>query len=250
MSSVRSTHPVGVGLVAILGIALSACAQAAEMEPRHIQVSGSAQQMVAPDQAQIHLQLEGRGKDAGAAMRQVGERTQRLLQTLEALVSQERIRALQTDVREVVEGTTRSWVRERGEPLEFLALRGVQIERLPLSQLPALMEALAKSPLARIDGVQTSYSQARQAEDALQLEALDDAKARAQRLAERAGVRLGLPLSISVHSRYEPQPKMMRAEAYMVAADSSMAGGGYDAAGQERIEARVDVRYELLPLKP
>ena len=127
------------------------------------------------------------------------------------------------------------------------ARRRVQLERIEVAMLPRVMQRIAQQPLASIDQVQTEVSNAREIEDRLQLEAIAEARARAQRLAQSLGVTLGPPIDVQVDSHYAPQPKAMAADARMLMAESAESGAGYEQTGLETLEARVRLRFELIP---
>lgn len=217
-------------------------AYADEQPRRQITVQGQASQLVAPDQATLNLTLEARAKQAGEAMNDVGVKTQAIVDTLQKFADQKQIRALQTQVREVVKGTQRSWRKDSGEPVEMLASRQIQLQRLSIDKLPELMHALSEHPLARVDNIQPVVSHADEVEDNILLLAIDDGKARAQRIAERLGVELGLPISVNVQQRYAPRPK---SEMRVMAMASADAGGGYEATGENEIRAQVSITFEL-----
>ncbi len=244
-------HSLSLSWILALGLMLPAVgAQAADRpEPRSISVSGAASRLVAPDQASFRLSVEGRGKTSGVALEQAGERVGAVLKALRGLVAADQIRALNTDLRKVVEGTDRSWVRDRGEPVEMLATRVIQVERLPIASLGAVMDAVAVEPLARVEAITPVVSTAREIEDELQIEAAEDARTRARKLAAALGVELGLPLQVDVNSQQRVQPRaMMAMEASMVKVGS--AGVGYEQGGQQEISAELRIRFELLPVAP
>lgn len=232
-----------LSLLLILGMG-SALADDAPLT-RSISVSGTAERLSSPDQAKLRLTVDGRGTNAATAMKQAGEKVVAVLRALESLLEPEQVQALNTNLRQVVEGTRRTWVQERGEPLEMLAEREILLERVSIGDLPTIIDAVSKEDLARLGAVTPVVSNARQVEDELQLEAVVDAKERAARIAAELGVRLGLPLSVDVDNVYRPQPRVMEAVAFKaVAAD---AGGGYDNAGLQTIRATIRARFELLP---
>lgn len=236
---------MSLGVVLPLGAAQASDAP----DPRSISVSGSATRLVAPDQVSFRLSVEGRGTTSGAALEQAGERVGSVLKALRPLVSPEQIRALNTDLRKVVQGTDRAWVRDRGEAVEMLATRVIQVERLPIGSLGDVMDAVATEPLARVDTVTPEVSTARKIEDELQIEAAEDARSRAQKLAAALGVTLGLPLQVDVNNYQRPQPRaMVGMEASMIKVGS--AGVGYDQGGQQEIKADLRIRFELLPMTP
>ncbi len=227
-------------------VLLSLCAGLASAhdnsQPRQISVEGQAERLLEPDIAQISISVQGRAATAEAAMNQAGANTRALIDALAKLTPSRHLRATQTQLRQVVKGTERHWRRDSSEPVEMLASRALQVERLDIDKLPEAMEILSRLPLARIDQVSTRYEKAGEVMDELTLLALDDAKHRARQMAERLGVRLGLPLLVSSHGSAPPQPQFaVRA----LAMESADAGAGFEATGQERIEARVQVSFEL-----
>lgn len=230
--------------VTLLSLTLTAMsAQAGEVQPRRqISVEGQASRLVEPDEARLHLTVHGRAAAPGEASVAAGEISAAVVKTLSEFVAKADIRATQTQLRSVVKGTERNWRQDAGEPMEMLASRDITVERIPAARLPDVMTALARHKLARINDVALSVSQADAIEDELLLAATDDAKARAERIAARLGVALGLPISVQVQRQFAAQPKMMVRAMSMEMAD---AGGGYDATGQNRIEARVHISFEL-----
>lgn len=229
--------------IALLGL-FCASAQAEDQPRRQISVEGQASRLVEPDQASLQLTVHGRGATPAEASGAAGDISAAVVRTLGEFVSKSHIRATQAQLRSVVKGTERGWRQDAGEPMEMLASRQITAERVPAARLPDVMNALAAHKLARIDDVNLSVSNADAIEDELLLAATDDAKTRAERIATRLGVAVGLPISVQVHSQFAPQPKMaMRAMAAMESAD---AGGGFEATGQNRIEARVHISFELV----
>lgn len=226
-------------------------AQSPVPETRAISVSGAAIRRVVPDQVEFRIAVDGRGATAEEALSRAGKKVAEALRALRSLTEPEQIQALDTQLREVVEGTNRTWVRDRGEPLEMLATRTLRVERMPMAQLGAAVAALAKGDLARLEQITPVVSAARSIENELQLEAADDARSRARALAERLGVELGLPLSVDVHDNHRPQPRTMAmADGMMLKAQAASVEAGYDNAGEQEIEARVRIRFELLPPRP
>ncbi len=229
----------------ILGLATtSTLAMADEQARRQVNVQGQASRLVAPDQATLSISVEGRDSAADGAMKKAGGNAESVVITLARFVDKKNIRALQTQVRPVVKGTERSWRKDSGEPMEMLASRQIQVERLAIDKLPDVMRALAKQPLTRIDQINPTVSNAREIEDEILLLAIDDAKARAKRVADRLGVELGLPIAVHVQQNYAPQPKYA-VRAMAMEAVSADAGGGYGATGENEIQAQVNISFEL-----
>ncbi len=228
--------------LALFGLCAGVASAHEFAQARQISVEGQAERLVEADVARISLSVQGRGATAEAAMSEAGANTADVIKAMSKLAGSKHLRATQTQMRQVVRGTERHWRRDSGEPVEMLATRTVQVERLDIDKLPEAMRALSRLPLARIDQVSTHYEKANELMDELSLLALDDAQQRARQMAQRLGVRLGLPLSVSSHGSSPPQPQFAVRALAMEKAD---AGGGFEATGQERIEARVQVSFEL-----
>ncbi len=210
---------------------------------RELTVSGQASRLLAPDIATISLEIQGRGATPAEAMALAGQRVGALIQALSGKVIAQQIRSNQVQLRSVVSGTERPWRRDGSEAMEMLASREIQIDRLALENLPEIMSILATLPLSKINHVSARPARADQVRDELLLLAIDDARARAQRMAQRLGVRLGLPLSVQ---SFGDSPEPMFATARTLSLDSeAQAGTGFEQSGQQRIEARVRIVFEL-----
>lgn len=230
-----------VQLLLISSLLLVSPAYAEELPRREISVQGQASRVVAPDQVDVTLSVEGRAKDAGEAMNMAGEHSQGIIDAMLEFVTKRQLRALQTQVREVVRGTTRSWRRDSSEPMEVLASRQIRIQSVSIEMLPDMMRAMSQHTFTRIEQVLPKVSTAAKIEDEILLLAVDDAKQRATKVASRLGVTLGPPISVSVQNHYAPKPQL---EMRMMAVQAD-AGGGYDAIGENEIRAGVSIRFEL-----
>lgn len=227
---------------------LSSLGLAAEVQPRRsLSVDGQAERLVSPDQAELSMTVQGRGPDAQAAMQRAGTQAAAVLKTLRGFIAANQIRATHTQVRSVVQGTERTWRQDGSEAMEMLASRDIVAQRIPVEQLPALMTALAGHALARVNQLALSVANASEIEAELSLLAIDDAKRRAQRIAQRLGVGLGLPITVELQRHSSPQPEFAGRAMTMKAA---AAGGGYEATGQDRISARVHIVFELTAPSP
>lgn len=229
---------VFVGLLLAAGSALAHDRPA----PRQLSVSGSAEQWVEPDIASLRLSVEGRDDSAAAALTQAATRSEQVIQALANLTAARFIRATDTQLHRVVKGTNRPWRRDSSEAVEMLARRDIQVQRLAIDRLPDAMQALARLNLARIDQVTSRHAAARQVRDRLMLLAIDDAKARAGRMAEQLGVELGLPLTVSQQDGSPHSPPALRS---LTASVES--GDGYQATGSQRLKVQVNIVFELLP---
>lgn len=235
------------GLRALTAVCCLLVSMTAAAEQRGIWVQGYAERDVAPDQLQVSVSVEQRGPTAEAALEAAGEAVGALLGQLREQIPSRSIQALQIQLREVVQGTNRSWVRERGEPREMLATRGISLNEVPISSLAGIMDAVGQTPGVRVQSVQPQVSTLEQIQEELQREAVANGRLKAQGLAAELEMRLGLPLFLDArHSHSTPRP--MFAEARMMSMQSdAVASAGYDAPGQVKLSSQVELHFELLP---
>lgn len=219
-------------------------------DQKGIWVQGHAQRDLAPDQLQLTLSVEQRAATADAALAAAGEAVGALLGQLREIIPNRSIQALQIQLREVVQGTSRSWVRERGEPREMLAIRGVSLNQVPIPSLAAIMDAVGQTQGVRVQSVQPQVSTLEQIQRELQREAVADGRRKAQELAAELDMQLGMPIFLDARHG-QPQPQFRVAEARMMAANSdAMTAQGYDSPGEVRLRSQVELHYELLPQPP
>lgn len=210
---------------------------------RQLNVHGQAHRLIAPDVAEISLRLQARAPDSATALNAAGEQVRQLHKALRRLLKPEQIRSTDVQLRAVVKGTQRSWRRDSSEAMEMLATRQLTLQRITLDELPEVMNTLAKQQPAQINHVRTLIKDAEQIRDELMLLAIDDARSRAQRMAARLDMRLGLPISVQPQ-QHGPMP-VYAATRSLKLAEADNAGAGLDSPGQQRLEARVQIVFEL-----
>jgi uncharacterized protein YggE len=238
------------GVIAVATAYLLLTSATAIAEQRGIWVQGQAEREVAPDQLQIALSVEQRAPSADAALAAAGEAVGQLLAQLREVIPSRSIQALQIQLREVVQGTSRSWVRERGEPREMLATRSVSLNDVPIPSLAAIMAAVGQTAGVRVQSVQPTVSTLEDLQAELQRAAVANGRVKAQSLAAELDMQLGMPVFLDARHGYSP-PRPMLAEARMMAVQSDAAPtAGYDAPGQVSLRSQVELRFELLPQPP
>lgn len=109
-----------------------------------------------------------------------------------------------------------------------------------LANLGAVLDQSIKLGVNSGGGISFSNSDPSEAENAARKEAVSNAIAKAETLAEAAGVTLGDVLSITENSSM-PQPVMFRAEAMMVKSD----GGAPVAAGENTYNVTVNMTFAI-----
>jgi len=220
--------------------ALPLSAQAAPGgEPRHLDVTGSAEVVRAPNQAVVTLGVEAWAADLAAARKSADTRMAKLL----ALPAQFGIS--NTDVRtDFASIEPRYENDDRGNVVAISGYRVTQILVVvvkDLAQTGPFVTAALTNGANRLDGVAFSLADPSAAEAEARLGAVRAAKAKAEALAAELGQRLGRPLAVSEAGGYQPPVRFK-----MAAAFEASAPGAAFAPGQITVSAQVNVSFELL----
>ncbi|MCT4555483.1 MAG: SIMPL domain-containing protein [Pelagimonas sp.] len=225
----RPTLPV---LAMALGLtALPALAET----PAQLTVSGVGQVVATPDMARLTLGVEQRDTDPVAAMNAVSEAITRITGVLEAQdVAPRDIQtsALRLDYR--LPHSASGALSKPPEP-EFFAANMLDLRLRDMDRLGAVLQALLEAGVTDIRGLSFDVEDRKSLQDEALRLAVKDARAKAELMAEAAGVSLGAVLSMSDSaSPITPQfaaPRMMMADAESL----PISGGEIDLSGQVTI---------------
>lgn len=116
----------------------------------------------------------------------------------------------------------------------------VRVRNLP--RLGEILDALVESGSNRISGVSFSISEPRAIQNKARMDAVDDARGRAELYAQATGARVGKVIAISEQPIRQPQP----AFGARMAMVSEVASSVPVATGEQQVSATVNVIYELL----
>lgn len=116
----------------------------------------------------------------------------------------------------------------------------VRVRNLP--RLGEILDALVDSGSNRISGVSFSISEPRAIQNKARMDAVDDARGRAELYAQATGARVGKVIAISEQPIRRPQP----AFGARMAMVSEVASSVPVATGEQQVSATVNVIYELL----
>jgi uncharacterized protein YggE len=232
-----------LALSLLFAFAVPAFAQAQEVDLRRkVSVRGQSSTLVANDAARVSLGVSATRPAAGAALRAASLQMQRVIGAARAAgVAAADIRTEDTSVSQLVTRLKGGRTHNRG----YRAVQSVVVVVRDVASTGSVVQRAVGAGATRVSGPQFFVSDAsRSYRDALAL-AFDDAKAAAQVLAERAGVRLGAVLSIEEATGNESGPQ-------------SAAGPGGSAPGvrtvpappsqpgRSRLDASVVVVFELV----
>lgn len=193
------------GSLLLLAVASPA---AADDEPGRIRVIGRASQEVAPDFASVEIGVESRGATPAAALDAASQAAKGIVATAKELgVAEADIGTsavtLQPRIKNVRLPDGTMGEREDG----YTASNRVRVRLAEMGRLGELMRRTLDSGANRIQGISFGLRDPAAADAAVQVAAVKDAKAQAERIAEATGVKLGSVIAIDSPPRTEsPRP--------------------------------------------
>ncbi|KAB7787696.1 SIMPL domain-containing protein [Methylorubrum populi] len=193
------------GSLLLLAVASPA---AADDESGRIRVIGRASQEVAPDFASVEIGVESRGATPAAALDAASQAAKGIVATAKEMgVAEADIGTsavtLQPRIKNVRLPDGTMGEREDG----YTASNRVRVRLAEMGKLGELMRRTLDSGANRIQGISFGLRDPAAADAAVQVAAVKDAKAQAERIAEATGVKLGSVISIDSPPRTEsPRP--------------------------------------------
>ncbi len=193
------------GSLLLLAVASPA---AADDESGRIRVIGRASQEVAPDFASVEIGVESRGATPAAALDAASQAAKGIVATAKEMgVAEADIGTsavtLQPRIKNVRLPDGTMGEREDG----YTASNRVRVRLAEMGKLGDLMRRTLDSGANRIQGISFGLRDPAAADAAVQVAAVKDAKAQAERIAEATGVKLGSVIAIDSPPRTEsPRP--------------------------------------------
>lgn len=208
---------------------------------RSISVTGEAKEELAPDQAVISGQLVSRDKQLAAAKKDNDNLMARLVAVAKQFeIPKEKISA--SNVFISPEYTYNDKLKKQ-ELTGYVVSRNLSMTLDKMDIHERVLSALVENKIDQVNGVSFGLSNPEKRRDALRVIAVQNAKARAQSLADAAGAKLGKVISITTNGASPPPmpvPMMMAAKARM--AEDSVAPS---LPGLTSLQESVSVTYEL-----
>lgn len=159
----------------------------------HVYVEGSAELEVEPDMMVFTLSLQTLDLDLAKAKADVDARSRLLIDTLKKFgVKADDIATTALNIRPEYDYRDNQRVLTGNN-----VSRQVDINLRDLKKYPALMKALVDAKVSETINTQLTLSDKKAVEEKVQTAAMNDARARASRLAKSQGQTLGVPWSIS-----------------------------------------------------
>ena len=225
-------------IVALAGV-LSACAvkSPADGNVSSINISGTGEVYLVPDIAYVYIGTHSEAADVATALSENNKQAQGITSTLSQMG---------VDPKDIQTTTFSVYPRQDygpdGQPteLKYVVDNTVFVKVRELAKLGELLDGVVRSGANQINGISFDVQDRKQAEADARRLAVEDAKAKAQELADAAGVTLGDLMNINVYSSGNPQPLY------------DAKGGGYAAnasvpisSGQMLITVEANLTYKI-----
>lgn len=199
-------------------------------------VGGSGESRIAPDLAVIQLGVTSQADSAAAAMAQNGEQQSAVIEALkDSGIAAEEIQTSGINLNPMMDyGEGRAPQITGYQASNMVSVRVAEVERLG-----EVLDAIVAAGANEINGINFQREDGLAAEDDARRAAVEDARHKAEVLAEAAGLSLGPILLLRDRPANDgPQPMMMRAEA-------ARGAGTPVETGQLSVTSEVEVVYAL-----
>ncbi len=230
---------LALGASLLVACGTPASAQSTSVPERTITVTGNDSAFGSPDIATIQIGVQSRNEDPSAAVNAANERMNAILATLKAAGVEDK--DIQTTNFSI--SSQQDYDPLTGQPREmivFVVDNTLSVTVRDLAKLGATLSSVVDAGANNIYGVSFSVSDAAKLESEARTRAVADARARAEELAQAAGVTLGEVVSISEFTS-GPIP-------YAVAEARQGVGGGGAvpiATGQYQLNLQVNVAFSI-----
>jgi uncharacterized protein YggE len=235
----------GISLALVLAIVgLCGCATPAQVnlvtQEEGIWVTGEGEVMAVPDIATLRLGIDAQAATVAEAQSQAAEAMTRVMDALiDNDVAEKDIQTQYFSIRQVTK-----WDRETEEEVVvgYRVTNKVTAKIREIDKADAIIDAVieAGGDLTRIDSISFSVDDPPAYYEELRQQAMADAKAKAEQLAELAGVTLGKPTYISEGISYPIYPRDYNYEMAGAAPETPISPG------EMEISLTVEVAYAIL----
>ena len=234
-------HVAAAGLLLALPLgATGALAQDAGA-PAVINVSAEGDATLVPDMATVSLSVVSQADDTATALSENSAAMQKVIEALKQDgIAESDFQTSNFSVSPRYQQVKSDDGSMTSEIVGYEVQNGLTVRVRDLSKLSAVLDQAVKLGVNAGGGISFSNSDPTAAEDEARREAVANALAKAETLAEAAGVSLGRVVSISEQSAM-PQPMMMRADMMMAKAE----GGPPIAAGENTYNITVNMTLAI-----
>ena len=232
------------------GSSVQSRAQFAERAgPPSLAVTGRGEAFAPPDKAVVRLGAAAQSESAAAAQEQVNETIQKALKAVKKIKNADRgIRTARVSLSPVYSQRDMRDPSASPEIVGYRASQSLLIELDNLELIGPVLDAGVKAGANQIEGVSFLLKNDQAARAAALTKAVEDARLKANVMAEASGVQISSIQEITENGvSIMPPPMPYAAHARMAAMESAPT---QVEPGQVQIEANVTVRYVIAPRRP
>ena len=209
------------GLLFALPLAGTAALADGAAPPAVINVSADGDATLVPDMATVSLSVVSQADDTATALSDNSAAMQKVIDALKQNgIADKDVQTSNFSVSPRYQQVKAEDGSMSSEIVGYEVQNGINVRVRDLSKLSAVLDQAVKLGVNSGGGISFSNSDPSAAEDEARREAVANALAKAETLAEAAGVTLGKVMSISEQSSM-PRPMMMRADVMMAKAEGA-----------------------------
>ncbi len=207
-----------------------------EIAQGKLYVSATGHAAQAPDQASVSAGVVTQAPTAGEAMAQnAAQMTSAFAALKKAGIAARNITTSQMSLQPQYNYENRKAPRITG----YQVRNTVTAKTYDLDNVGPMLDALVNAGVNNINGVTFSIKDSKSAKDKARLDAIAEAREKAQNMAKAAGVRLGKVLEIRESTSSRPQPTMYMARSMDAASSTPIS------AGEQTLSVTVNITYAL-----
>ena len=234
------TRPLMILAVLTMAV-LTMSAQNDRDDRRTISVTGEAKAYFEPDRALVSIGVETDGKTVMAAKEDNDERTSQLIAAIKKVgIPASDIQTSQLNIVPVYD-----YKSDDRRLIKYTMRNMVRITVRDIKKVEEVINAGLTNGGNLLNGLSFYIEDAESVRDSLRVEAAEDARQKAQRVAGALGVTVGKPVSINVSSRGGNQPMMMDANRFNARVMAESASTTEVSTGQIVVKANVSIVFEL-----
>jgi uncharacterized protein YggE len=133
------------------------------------------------------------------------------------------------------------WDDDEHRVIGYVVNNSVRVKMRDMERVGDVLDAVTEAGANNVYGIQFTFDDPSALQEQARAEAMDEARKKAEALAELGGVRLGAPRTIS-ESTYETPYYL---DAVYAAAESGRGGGTSVSTGQLEVTVQVQVTYDI-----
>ena len=206
---------------------------------RTLSVNGSGRVNAVPDVADINIGVFEQAKEAGAASQAAARSMDAVVQTLLALgIDEKDIQTTNISLNAVTD-----WNKQPPKITGWEARNTVNVTVRDIELVGEVVDATVDSGANQVNGISFRVEDPTAAQELARVAAVEDARAKADQLAEAAGVEIVGVVSISESGGQQPQPIYMARQEMAFAADAAVATPVLP--GEVELSVNVFIQYEI-----